>query len=116
VLRTKTSNQFCDTWGAPARKHDCARTDMEGFPSALAHPAKPLLVHLNRDWLVTEDSRQWIVKKRKGNSRRKNAGWESRSFCHTREGLLRCVSASCGTVNSDALRILNSLPEHHVDR
>ncbi len=88
---------------------------MEALASALAHPAKPLLVQLNEDWRVTEDRLQWILQKRKGNPRRKNAGWVSRSFCHTRGGLLLCVREYCGTVDPEALRIMHSLPEHHVD-
>ena len=40
------------TEGAPATKQVCAHQDSEGLSSALAHPSKPLLIYLNKEWRV----------------------------------------------------------------
>ena len=43
------------------------------------------------------------LQRKKGNPRTKNAGWRDRSFCRTREGLLRCIREYCGEVDAEAL-------------
>jgi hypothetical protein len=101
--------------GAPATKQASAFKDSEASPSALAHPPKRLLVRLNDDWRVTEDSSQRILQKRKGNARSKNAGWKCHSFCRVRAVLLRRVRERCGPVSQEALSILETLPEHYDD-
>ena len=58
---------------------------------------------------------QLILQRRKGKPRKKNSGWQSRSFCTTRESLLRCVRKLCGEVDQNALADLQALPEHHAD-
>ena len=54
------------------------------------------------------------LQRRKGNPRTKNSGWRNRSFCTTREGLLRCVREYCGDVDLVALAELTTLPAHHA--
>jgi hypothetical protein len=89
------------------------------FPSpaslAPAHPSNRLTAQLNKNWRVADDPQQWILQRRKGNPRRKSSGWQDRSFCRTRDGLLRCVRGLCGEVNEDALTQLRTLPDFHSD-
>jgi hypothetical protein len=85
-------------------------------PPPLAHPSNRLSVQLNDNWRVVDDSLHWILQRRKGNPRKKNSGWQDRSFCTTREGLLRCVRENCGEIDDDGLTKLRALPEFHPDR
>ena len=50
-----------------------------------------------------------------GQPPQKNSGWRDRSFCTTREGLLRCVRETCGEVDDEAIVRLRALPEFHRD-
>jgi hypothetical protein len=59
--------------------------------------------------------RQWILQRRKGNPRARNTGWRDRSFCRTREALLRCIRQYCGEIEVEALAKLNLLPDWHAD-
>jgi len=61
-----------------------------------------------------DDPLQWILQRKKGNPRNKNSGWQSRSFCTTREVLLRCVREHCSDVEPAALTKLAALPPHHA--
>jgi hypothetical protein len=83
--------------------------------STPAHPLKRVIAQLSPNWRVTDDPLQWILERRKGNPRKKNFGWRKRSFCRTREGLLRCVREYCGQVDNDALAQLQGLPDYHPD-
>ena len=85
------------------------------FPSPLAHPLNRLTVQLNTKWRVTDDPLQWVLQRKRGNPRKKNSGWQDRSFCRTREGLLRCVREYCGDVDGGALAELRALPDFHPD-
>src|SRR5215470_18109775 len=84
-------------------------------PSPPAHPSNWLIARLNSNWRVVDDPLQWILQRRKGNPRKRNSGWVDRSFCTTREGLLRCVREYCGEVDQSALAKLQALPDHHAD-
>jgi hypothetical protein len=83
--------------------------------SPLAHPSDRLTLQLNTNWRVLDDSLQWVLQRRKGNPRKKNSGWKDRSFCTTRDALLRCVHEYCGEVEQSALADLQALPDHHAD-
>ena len=61
-----------------------------------------------------DDPLQWRLQRKKGNPRTKNPGWQDRSFCTTREGLLRCVREYCDEVQPAALGKLRALPLHHA--
>ncbi|MGO8841323.1 MAG: hypothetical protein ACLQF1_09395 [Methyloceanibacter sp.] len=50
-----------------------------------------------------------------GQSKEEELRLQNRSFCRTREGLLRCVREYCGEVDADALAKLEALPDFHVD-
>jgi hypothetical protein len=80
-----------------------------------AHPSNRLTAQLNKNWRVVDDPLQWIIQRRKGKTRKKNSGWQDRSFCTTREGLMRSVRESCGEVYDEALARLRALPEFHRD-
>ena len=62
-----------------------------------------------------DDPLQWKLQRKKGNPRSKNSGWRDRSFCRTRETLLRCVREYCGAVDVWALAKVQALPEWHPD-
>ena len=81
--------------------------------SPLAHPSNRLIAQLNANWRVIDDPLQWILQRRKGKPRKKNSGWIDRSFCTTRDALLRCVRELCGVVVEEALNELQALPEFH---
>jgi hypothetical protein len=93
---------------APATHPDCQ--DRGERP---AHPSRRVIVQLNETWMVVADPLQWRLQRKKGNPRSKNSGWRDRSFCTTREGLLRCVREYCGNVEQAALDKLAALPEHY---
>jgi len=78
--------------------------------SASAHPSNPVVAQLNANWRVVDDRQQWRLQRKKGNSRKRNFGWKDRSFCRTREGLLRRIREYCGEVEPAALSKLNALP------
>jgi hypothetical protein len=79
-----------------------------------AHPLNLLVAQLNKTWRVVDHPLQWRMQRRKGNPRAKNAGWRDRSFCTTREGLLRSVRQYCGKVEPAALAKLTALPAYHA--
>jgi hypothetical protein len=96
---------------------------------APAHPSNRLVAQLNETWRVVDEPLQWIPQRRKGNPRSKNTGWQNRSFCRTREALLRCVREYCCSPDEGQLRSIHeyrgldpeafmqlaALPEWHVD-
>ena len=73
---------------------------------------KQVPVQLNEGWRVSEDSIQWKLQRRCSKPGQK-AKWTGRSFCRTREALLRCVREYCGVVDAEALKRLEALPEWH---
>jgi hypothetical protein len=81
----------------------------------LAHTSNQLVAQLNSTWRVVDDPLQWILQRRKGGPRKKNSGWQGRSFCRTREALLRCVREYCAQIDLDAVARLQDLPGLHPD-
>jgi hypothetical protein len=84
-------------------------------PSRSAHTSEGLLIPLGADWRVVDDGLQYILQRRKGRARLRATGWMGRSFCRTREALLRCIREYCGPVDADALQQVRALPEWHGD-
>lgn len=82
---------------------------------APAHPSSHLVAQLNEQWRVVDDPLQWILQKRKGKARNKSSGWQGRSFCRTREALLRCIREYCGDVAAENLDTICVLPDFHPD-
>lgn len=84
--------------------------------SLVAHPSDRLLIPLEAGWCVVEDDLQYILQRRKGKARQKATGWRGRSFCRTREAVLRCIREYCSHIDEDKLQQVRALPEWHVDR
>ena len=88
------------------------RTDATPIPTAPettplpASNAFPTV--LNSGWIVVDDDLQWILQSKQGSR------WRNRSFCRTREDLLRCVNDYCGVVCAEALARLENLPDFHA--
>ena len=80
-----------------------------------AHRSNRRLAQLNESWRVVDDPLQWILQRRKGNPRDKSSGWRGRSFCRTRDALLRCVREQCGEIDANSLAVLKALPDWHPD-
>jgi hypothetical protein len=112
----------------PSRFDDATKSPVRERPAVLglseecqdgakrpAHLSNRLIAQLNERWRVVDDPLQWILQRKKGNPRKKSSGWRGRSFCRTREALLRCVREYCGEIEIDALARLDELPEWHVD-
>jgi hypothetical protein len=103
--------------------------DYQDRVERLAHPSNRLVAQLNANWRVVDDPLQWILQRRKGTPREKSTGWQGRSFCRTREGLLRCIREYCCLPNQGgsrcvheyrgvdgaALQQVHALPEWHID-
>jgi len=81
----------------------------------LAHPSNRFVAQLSDSWRVVDDPLQWILQRKKGCPREKNSGWRNRSFCTTREGLLRCIREYSGEIDADACAELRRLPDNHSD-
>ncbi len=62
-----------------------------------------------------DDPLQWILQRKEGNPRKKNSGWQGRSFCRTRKALLRCIREYCGEIDANALAKLQAFPDWHPD-
>jgi hypothetical protein len=103
-----SKNAVRERSAAPATHRDCQ--DRVERP---AHPSNRLVAQLNANWRVVDDPLQWRLQRKKGNSRKKNSGWQDRSFCTTLAGLLRCVRECCGEIEPAALATFHSLPDQH---
>jgi len=80
-----------------------------------AHPLNRLITRVNERWRVIDDQLQWMLQWQKGKPRKKSSGWVNRSFCRTREGLLRCIREYCGEVDGQVVATLEALPDLHAD-
>ena len=87
---------------APASETEREHQDLTERP---AHPSNPLVAQLRERWRVVDDPLQWILQRKKGHSRKKNSGWQGRSFCRTR-GLLVCIRESCCSPDQGELRCI----------
>src|SRR5690349_2663971 len=76
---------------------------LNSLPCPLARPSNRLIAQLTKNWRIVDDPLQWILQRRKGNPRKKNSGWQDRSSCTTRPGLLACIREHCGEVDEVAL-------------
>ena len=108
----KSLHSASTTWVRERRSAPMGRR-MPGPRRGLRAPSNRLIAQLNTNWRVTDDPLQWVLQRRQGNPRDKNSGWRDRSFCRTREALLRCVHEHCGDVEPTALAKLDALPSRH---
>jgi hypothetical protein len=106
--KSASSTRVRERSAAPATHRDTQR-----YAESPAHPSNRLVAQLNANSRVVDDRQQWILQRRKGNPRKKNSGWRDRSFCRTRDALLRCVREYCGEVDRVALAQLAVLPPRH---
>jgi hypothetical protein len=76
-----------------------------------------LIAHLNDRWRVVECAGgiQWILQRRAG-ERHGTARWDDRSYCRTKEALIRCCRASVGEIEPGAATALATLPERFTSR
>lgn len=107
-----------DTTNLTVRKRSTPVEPAGEYPERLkrpAHPSNRLVAQLNATWRVVDDPIQWILQRKKGNPRKGNFGWCGRSFCTTREALLRRIREHCGEVEPEALAACQTLPDWHPD-
>jgi len=66
---------------------------------------------LNELWRVTacRDGIQWMLQKAEKSPH--GATWRSRTFCRTRDALIRVCGEHAGEISPAAMRILEALPE-----
>lgn len=76
---------------------------------------KSVVASLNNQWRVVHNPLQWILQLRKGKPDKKSTGWRDRSFCRHRTALIRCIREYCGPVRTEALAIMQALPDLHQD-
>jgi hypothetical protein len=67
---------------------------------------------LNGRWRVVECAHgiQWILQYRSSAETYATSRWTGRSFCRTREALLRCCREHAGAIDPAAAAILGALP------
>jgi hypothetical protein len=73
-------------------------------------------IHLNARWrvIVCRDGVQWVLQFRNRRSDQETVArddWRGRSYCRTRDALIRCCDAYCGPIDPVALATLEALPE-----
>jgi hypothetical protein len=68
---------------------------------------------LNRGWRVIEcrDGIQWILQRRNRAENVARHAWRGRSYCRTREALIRCCDEHAGQIDPAARLTLVALPE-----
>lgn len=72
----------------------------------------PVVAQLNERWRVIEcrDRIQSILQYRASAETYSPAIWRGRSYCRTREALVRCGIAYSGELNTDAAAVITALP------
>jgi hypothetical protein len=112
------NESYFDTSKSSVREHSDTPTTAPGHHQHAkrpAHPSNRVVTQLNASWRVVDDPLQWILQRRKGSARSKNSGWQGRSFCRTREALLRCIREYCAEIDDGALAKLEAVPVWHPD-
>jgi hypothetical protein len=68
---------------------------------------------LNARWRVIacRDGIQWILQYRNRTETVAGGDWRGRSYCRTREALIRCCRAYSGEIDPAAVAALQTLPE-----
>jgi hypothetical protein len=82
----------------------------------LPRPSNTVLAQLSDRWRVIYDPLQWVLQRKESEERQKSSGWNNRSYCATKEGLIRRIRESCSEVDIAALATIKALPEWHADR
>jgi hypothetical protein len=73
----------------------------------------PVVAQLNPRWrvIVCAQGIQWILQRRASTETYATSRWTGRSFCRTREALLRCSREHAGPVAPAAACLLAALPD-----
>ena len=71
-----------------------------------------VIARLNPRWRVIECRHgiQWILQRRGSPERARRDDWRGRSYCRTREALIRCTREYCGAIDPAAAAVLAGLP------
>jgi hypothetical protein len=69
-------------------------------------------VRLNAGWrvIVCRDGIQWVLQARNGTATVSSSDWRGRSYCRTREALIRCSDLEAGAIDPAAAAVLAALP------
>jgi hypothetical protein len=72
-----------------------------------------VVARLNPRWRVIECQHriQWILQYRASAETYPTPNWKGRSYCRTREALLRCCREHAGAIDPTAAAVLAGLPE-----
>ena len=70
-------------------------------------------IRLNARWRVIRcrSDIQWILQYRASAETYSREVWPGRSYCQTREALIRCCNAHAGTIDAAAAAAMMALPE-----
>jgi hypothetical protein len=73
-----------------------------------------VVARLNPRWRVIECQHriQWILQYRASAETYPTSNWKGRSYCRTKETLLRCCREHAATIDPSATAVLAALPEH----
>jgi hypothetical protein len=76
-----------------------------------------VVTRLNARWRIVECPHrlQWILQRTASAKTSATSRWQSRSFCGTRDGLLRCSREHAGAIDTAAAAVLAALPERIDD-
>ena len=76
-----------------------------------------IVAQLNSRWRVIECRHliQWILQYRASAETYATSRWVGRTYCRTRNGLLRCCREHAGAIDRTATEILAALPERIED-
>jgi hypothetical protein len=92
--------------------HSSTATLPQGGTIAESDEAYPN-IRLNDRWRVIEcrDGIQWIIQFRNRAETVARGSWRGRSYCRTREALIRCCDRYTGALDPAAVAALRALPE-----
>jgi hypothetical protein len=93
----------------------CENQALTPRPAAESDPAYPAL-QLNDRWrvIVCRDAIQWVLQRRDRPDRPERHAredWRGRSYCRTREALIRCCDRYSGEIDPVAVAALRTLPD-----
>ena len=80
------------------------RETADGYPH--------IVVMLNSNWRVIRcaDGLQWILQYRGAPKKPRANDWRGRSYCRTRDALIRCAREYSGHIEPEAFAVLAALP------
>lgn len=71
------------------------------------------VARLNENWRVVDcmDRIQWILQRRGSPGKSRRNDWRGRSYCRSKEFLVRCTREYCGPIDQAAAATLDALPD-----